>query len=341
MAARGMQVFNPRGRSLRDIEPVEQLLGLALLTIDPPDRPSGRLLETMSITNVAKFFMRRWTDAAQRFLRTGPLPVYGRSINQEMEEWRDYVAIGGGPKRSSRDWPFLDVIYGLLPWLPYFENDPEGQVYLEAISRAAGQAAGFSAYGGKLIRPVNANSPDDHGRRSVEAILRDVITPIAENVIDVDEEIMPSIPRDRLSVMTIHQAKGLEYPLVIIDVGADFTTNHRKNRFRRFPEEPSSTAMVEDMLAPFTPELGPLRTARSGLDRSFEDLIRLYYVAFSRPQTVLMLVGCDKALRWTSTIKNVALGWRQDETWAWRDASPQPAGRRAPAMVTPPQLHFM
>lgn len=113
------------------------------------------------------------------------------------------------------------------------------------------------------------------------------------------------------------------------------------NRFRRFPEEPSATAMIEDLLAPFTPDLGPLRTARSGLDRSFEDLIRLYYVAFSRPQSVLMLIGCDKALRWQSSIKHVGLGWRQDGTWAWRDASPQPTGRRRPTVVTPPSLHFI
>ena len=110
-----------------------------------------------------------------------------------------------------------------MPWIPHFENDPEGQVYLEAISRAAGQAAGFSAYGGKLVKPIEANDEADHGRRSLMAIIRDVIAPIAENLIDVDEEIMPNVPRDRLNVMTIHQAKGLEYPLVILDVAADFT----------------------------------------------------------------------------------------------------------------------
>lgn len=341
LADRGLEMFNPRGRSLRDIEHVEQLLGLVLLTIDPPERPGGSLFTTMTITNVAKFFMNRWIAAGQAFLATRPAAVYGRRLEEEMAEWRAYVLGQRTPKASSRDWPFLDVIYGLVPWIPYFENDPEGQVYLEAISRAAGQAAGFSAYGAKLVKPVNPNDEADHGGRSLQAILRDVLTPIAENVIDVDEEIMPSVPRNRLNVMTIHQAKGLEYPLVIVDVGADFATNHQKNRFRRFPESPSSTAMIEDALAPFTPELGPLRLARSGLDRSFEDLIRLYYVAFSRPQSVLMLVGCDKAIRWQSGIKHVALGWRQDQTWAWRDASPQPTGRNRPTRVSPPQLHFV
>lgn len=341
LGRRGLEMFNPRGRSLRDIEHVEQLLGLVLLTIDPPDRAGGSLFEGMTITLVAKFFMNRWITAGRTFLATSPAPVYGRRLEDEMAEWRAYVLGQPTSKASSQDWPFLDVIYGLVPWISYFENDPEGQVYLEAISRSAGQAAGFSAYGAKLVKPQNPNDETDHGRRSLQAILRDVITPIAENVIDVDEDIMPSVPRERLNVMTIHQAKGLEYPLVIIDVGADFTTNHPKNRFRRFPEGPSSTAMIEDALAPFTPELGPLRMARSGLDRSFEDLIRLYYVAFSRPQSVLMLVGCDKAIRWNASVKHVALGWRQNDSWAWRDASPQPVGRNRPTRVSPPQLYFV
>lgn len=105
-----------------------------------------------------------------------------------MDEWRQFVLVGRGAKATGRDWP----------WISYFENDPEGQVYLEAISRAAGQAAGFSAYGGKLVRPIQANDAD-HGRRSLMAIIRDVIAPIVENLIDVDEEIVPSVPRDRLN----------------------------------------------------------------------------------------------------------------------------------------------
>jgi len=109
-------------------------------------------------------------------------------LADEMDEWRQFVLVGRGAKATRRDWP----------WISYFDNDPEGQVYLETISRAAGQAAGFSAYGGKLVRPIQANDAD-HGRRSLMAIIRDVIAPIAENLIDVDEEIMRSVPRDNRS----------------------------------------------------------------------------------------------------------------------------------------------
>jgi DNA helicase-2/ATP-dependent DNA helicase PcrA len=159
--------------------------------------------------------------------------------------------------------------------------------------------------------------------QSIQAAIRDVLAPIAEDLVEVDEEIMSSVPRDRFNMMTIHQAKGLEFPLVIVDIASDYLTNHAAQRFSRFPDTPSSVAVLEDDLAPSTP-IGPLRTARSAIQRSFEDLIRLYYVAYSRPQSVLMLVGCRRCLQYNTTIRHVATFWRRDATWAWRV---QPAGR--------------
>jgi DNA helicase-2/ATP-dependent DNA helicase PcrA len=147
--------------------------------------------------------------------------------------------------------------------------------------------------------------------------IRDALAPIAEDLLEVDEDIMPSVPRTMLNMMTTHQAKGLEFPLVMVDVASDFRTNHRMQRFRRFPDDPSSPARLEDDLAPMTP-IGALRTVRTALERSFEDIIRLNYVAYSRPQNLLVLVGCIQGLRYNSSIANIALSWRQDGSWRWR-----------------------
>jgi DNA helicase-2/ATP-dependent DNA helicase PcrA len=62
---------------------------------------------------------------------------------------------------------------------------------------------------------------------------------------------------------------------------------------------------MEDELRPFSPLGAPTRSA---LDRSFDDLLRMYFVAFSRPESVLLLVGTKKSSPFGS-IKNIAAGY--------------------------------
>ena len=42
------------------------------------------------------------------------------------------------------------------------------------------------------------------------------LDPSVYDNIDADEEVMPHVPRDRLPFMTIHQAKGLEWPILFL-----------------------------------------------------------------------------------------------------------------------------
>jgi len=207
--------------------------------------------------------------------------------------------------------------------MPFFQDDPEGQVYLEAISRCIAQAATFSPYRSVILHRQGA-----HDDRSVMRAIMDIMVPLAENSVEVDEEIMPHVPRNRLPIMTIHQAKGLEFPLVIVDIASDYSRNHPTQRFRRFPENPTSTQQLEDDMAPYC-NVGQLRTVRQALLRTFDDLVRLYYVAYSRPQSLLMLVGIDRCMRYNTTIRHVATAWRADGTWAWQ----APVAGRPPALV--------
>src|SRR5260370_2648878 len=164
----------------------------------------------------------------------------------------------------------------------------------------------------------------------------DTMVPLGENAVEVDEEIMPHIPRNRLPIMTIHQAKGLEFPLVIVDVSSDYTRDHPTQRFRRFPDHATSTQILEDDIAPYC-NIGPLRTARPALARTFDDMVRLYSVACSRPQSLLMLVGIDSCLRYDTMIRHVATGWRSACSWAWRT----PVAGRPPPLVNDPPLELI
>lgn len=326
---RNISCFNPRGRGLKDIPEVGRALGLVLECLDTAGGAGGLgpIANDMNMTRAAKDVLRRWQQEAQQFLATDPPAVvdHGSSLSEVVNRWRGFAQQGGG---SAAEWPLLDVLYNLIPWMPGFRDDPEHQVYLEAISRAASQAATFSTYRSLIIRD------DSHRVRSIQAIIRDVLAPIADDLVDVDEDIMPSVPRNRLNLMTIHQAKGLEFPLVIVDIASNFKTDHPKQRFRRFPDTPSPVTLLEDDLATATP-IGALRVERTAIQRSFEDLIRLYYVAYSRPQTVLMLVGCSRCLEYAKPIQHVASFWPREGNWSWRQEPVQRKGHPPVADAIP------
>jgi DNA helicase II / ATP-dependent DNA helicase PcrA len=331
LAARGVSIFNPRGSSLRDITVVQQLLGLLLHCIDPATigAPDGVQLNELvgrnALRQEAVRHLVNWRQVGSAFMTGNPAPNRPHTITDFVNAWQQRQP--QGVMRWPEEWPLLELCFKLVSWITALRDDPEGQVYLEAICRVISQASTFSPYRSNIV----FDDPGHH-ERSVRRAITDMLAPIAENEVELDEDIMPSVPRDRLSFMTIHQAKGLEFPLVIVDVGSDFGTNHQRQRFGRFPENPSNVTVLEDDLAPYCAS-GPLRGARSALDRTFDDLVRLYYVAFSRPQSVLLLVGLDPCLQYNSSIRNVATGWRRDGTWAWRTnvtGRPPPMANRIP-----------
>ena len=304
-----INVFNPRGRSLRDIPEVQQLLGTILECIDP----QGTQQNELNRLGNAETYLNRWRRSAQRFVLTNPAPNQPTGLHHFVEGWQS--------RKTQRlpqwpgEWPLLDLCFRIVTWIPELHNDPEGQVYLEAVARCISETAIFSAYRSTII------FNPQHEKRSIQRAIRDILVPIAEGSVDVDEEIMPHVPRSHFPFMTIHQAKGLEYPLVIVDVSSDYTRNDSRQQFQRFPEEASSEQRLEDDLANHC-EIGNMRMNRTALDRTFDDIIRRYYVAYSRPQSVLLLVGLTSTFRPRNPIKNIAMGWRRSdedfEDWPWK-----------------------
>jgi len=87
-----------------------------------------------------------------------------------------------------------------------------------------------------------------------------------------DEEVV--YPKGRVPFMTVHQAKGLEFPMVFV---------------ARTDEEaePDSQHIIEDETSQFRKSVIPKSSAEQ---RAREDLIRFYYVAYSRARFALFLL---------------------------------------------------
>jgi ATP-dependent DNA helicase UvrD/PcrA len=65
--------------------------------------------------------------------------------------------------------------------------------------------------------------------------------------------------------------------------------------------------LVENLVVPFC-VIGPERTQRPGLDRAWDDLRRLYFVAFSRPENILLMVGLTSQMGAAPRVRSVATG---------------------------------
>lgn len=308
LSRKHIETFNPRGQDLTGIQLIERFGGLLLECLDPGGTLEGQF---RNIPQGIVATMQSWRQAAINFAESAEAP----------EGLRDFAIAWAerDPWRRGWEWarsvPVLELVYGLVHFFPELHDDPEGQVYLEVFTRqvsACEQVGKFSA------RVVTDPGNPTLGDASVKELIRNFLAPIASGTIKVNEDLMEAFPRDRLSILSIHQSKGLEFPLTIVDVGSDFRTNHRANAFKRFPNGGGPSHAMEDLLRPHTALGAP---ARSATDRAFDDLYRQYFVAFSRPQEVLLLVGLTTTLP-GGAVPNVATGWSRNGDCPWAASPP-------------------
>lgn len=307
-----IKIFNPRGQQLSQIEAVEILCGLILECIDPQSKVQ-KSIQTLPRDATANFEL--WRRQARNYIKSNPAPNTRVTLRDFVNSWQKRQTLN---KKSRKPWakevPLIDLIYKLVTWLPLFQDDVEGIVYLEALTRAVTQSSLFNKFEGTIINdPKNAGLSE----ASIKEIFRNVLTPLAIGAIDVNEDLLETLPTDRINILSIHQAKGLEFPLVIVDVGSDFNGNYHAQKFKRFPCNGGKTCNMEDELRKYSPLK---QSKRSALDRAFDDLIRHYFVAYSRPQDVLLLVGLNTVK--DNGIKSIACGWTRREQWKWGQGLP-------------------
>jgi len=314
------KVFNPRGQNLEIIDEIQVLCGLILECIDP----NSTVQNGTNLPLVVRDTFNTWRRSATVYIDSDPPPTTRRSLRDFVDAWRSRTPLGRRRTWGREIITLIDLVYKLVTWIPSMQNDIEGLVYLEAITRTINQAGLFGNFSGQII--FDQRNPHLE-QASIREALWNIFMPIATGAIEIDEDLLETLPPDRLNIMSIHQAKGLEFPLVVVDVGSDFRRIHTSHAFKRFPRlnnngrvDRKSDVNMEDELRPYSPLGQPQRLP---LDRAFDDLIRHYFVAFSRAQDVLMMVGLDSVKNGYETrsgqrtIPNIATGWDRNENWRW------------------------
>lgn len=307
-----IEVFNPRGQDLQNIDAVAIFCGLMLECIDPN---SNFQKINDKVPNSASMSMTKWRRKAISYMNdVNPEPHSPVSLEKFITHWQMRYPFSSDESKEIK-WPekasLMELAYKLVTWIPELQEDDEGVVYLKAITQTITQTSFFNKYSAN----IDFSSPEDE-KESVNEALLNIFVPIATGGVQIDENLFEVIPSNRFNIMSIHQSKGLEFPFVIVDVGSRFKKNLARESSLRFPKKADSTSVLQDRIKKYS---SLSINERDSKDCAFDDLTRLYFVAFSRAKDVLLLVGLNQSIDGYSQkeklikIPNVALGWNRDE----------------------------
>ena len=280
-----IDVFNPRGQDLQNIDCVAVFCGLMLECIDPNSRYQRT---NDKLPNAASRNMTVWRRKANSYIKdVNPEPHSPVSLEKFVTHWQIRHPFSSDESKDIK-WPtkanLMELAYKLVSWIPEFQEDDEGVVYLKAITQTITQTSFFNKYSAN----IDFSSPEAE-KESINEALLNIFVPIASGGVQIDENYFEVIPSNRFNIMSIHQAKGLEFPLVIVDVGSRFKKNLSKDANLRFPKDADSSSIIQDRVKKYS---SMSNNNRDGLNPNIDGYKQN-----------------EKQMK----IPNVALGWNRDE----------------------------
>ena len=290
LEASGIPVFSPRSARFFEREETQLLIGLFMLLFPQVFKILDEKEELMPDT------VAYYRNAANRLAAKLKEEPQGTA---ELVKWakrkaREHAFLG-----APTDYTFLGLFYEALKFplfADYIKTDHDGT---PRHSREAFNLALFSQLLAKFeyIYGINVLSPkwlESNLSHLFTQFLHFMLKGGLEEFEDYDER----VPSGCVSVMTIHQSKGLEFPVVCV---GSLSRNPRKS----FTALDATLESKYFHRPPFEP-----------LDRiKFFDFWREYYVAFSRPQNLLILTGVQsKTRQFGKTFDEIV-----EDVMDWRD----------------------
>lgn len=277
-------VFNPRGQNIENTEMVSLLCGLILQSIDPDSVTENNLDNVPPLT---KKTLKSWRKYVQEYLNES---------NKELLNFDEKINMNELLESIKEECALLS------------SESSENMIYYDIVLET-------------IIQTYNAIN--EGGFLTVNQVFWHILVPIASGAIDIDDDMFDVNLEDNVNIMSIHQSKGLEFDVVIVDVGSDIFNNSSSSAFKRFPKNGGLTNNIENYLKDYS-TISYDYDKISGLDKAFNDLIRRYFVAYTRAKSVLILVGLN-SMRYGYKgdfqdkiyIENVATGWSRDKKWHW------------------------
>lgn len=274
----GIEVYNPRSRTFLEQEEIMLALG-AFVTIIDPNQTALRSITSDRIRNMVWGWINEYIHHASSELRT----YVDRSIAEiSTRSPNEYLNIN-----------ISEILYHMFahqPFREWIDNDPEKSYRLGQLTKIFENYSSIplnqpgTSYLRGTLRMSSRGSGEISYRWRQNFYYSLVGLLSLEGLNDPENEEIIT-PPDRLPIMTIHQAKGLEFPFVFV---YNLTLSPQ-------PNQRNESILIEEDLSPYRVTTYPQRFNAN--QREEQDIIRLYYVAYSRAKYALIHLVPDVHLR--------------------------------------------
>jgi len=286
----GLDVYNPRNKAFAEQEEVQGLLGALLAVLDP----NRRYAADPANANMIPAGEQELRDTYTRLAAFNPdLAAYVAKATAAIS------AHPGDPLDSN----LQDIAYYLLSLEPFssWQQDPVRRVRLaqltklleayssmpvldpttgkpkEMVSKKTGKVVGLISRG--FLR-ASGHFPGEVVGAWLGSFYHLFLGYVLAAGFDDDEDDDVIVPPGMVPIMTMHQAKGLEFPFVFVG---------------HLGENPQVSASheLETLFSAYPANPARAFTRAPADERAEMDLIRQYYVAYSRAKYALILLGTN------------------------------------------------
>ena len=260
-------VYNPRSKDYLEQTEVAQCLGAFIKIIDP------QLTQLQNLMSPSiKELVQNWAKEYDSIVPANP-------------ELADYVTQGAQAIVSKGTAELITpaiptILYRILSHQPFvdYQENPEMDIRLSKLTRL------FESFCAQYRRELwtDDTNAGELSRWWYGGFYYGLCGYLEQKGLDDDEDEEVVCPVGYFPIMTIHQAKGLEFDFVFVgNLGASVQT--------------SSAHQLEQDLRPFRG--APPVMINSIDDAMWHDDIRQHFVAYSRAKYALILVATDSQLR--------------------------------------------
>ena len=277
-------VYNPRSRDYQEHEEVAQALGAFIRIVDP----QLNYLRNLYPNSRARKLAEAWVGEYDTVATLHP------ALLQYVAKSGDAIQKLEANELITPDTP--TILYRIFAHEPFasYQNAPEQNLRMSKLTRLFEK---FCALYGRQLRtsPTVAGSLPSSWYGNFYYGLSGYI---AQHGIDDDEDEEEICPVGYFPIMTIHQAKGLEFDFVF--------TGNLGHSVRE-----SSAHFLERDLRQF--RINQPLIDHPITDAAWHDAIRQHFVAYSRAKRALVLIATNSQLRKTGTetaaFSNYGGGW--------------------------------